>query len=271
MRISFSFISRLSLLGLLVLCLVACGSTGGNTNTTSTTHKTVAQGGTKSTPRAAPGKITEFDLPAPIVGGQDTITAGSDGNLWFTYQTTTGENGVGRITPTGQTKVVASFPLQDRPLEIVTGSDGNVWFTTIAGELGRITIDPTNKFKFTGFAGGSGFYTINDITTGPDGNLWFTRGLAIMRITPSAGSPTSTVTPFPLSATSSPNQIAAGPDGNLWFTDQDKAAIGRITPTGKVTTFSLHAPAGDVTIGPDKNIWFTEGTLANTGIGYITL
>src|SRR5260370_37886092 len=119
MRISFSFISRLSLLGLLVLCLVACGSTGGNTNTTSTTHKTVAQGGTKRTPRAAPGKITEFDLPAHLVCAKDTITAASDRTLWFTYQLTTRENVHGPITSTVQPKVAASFRPQARRFEIV--------------------------------------------------------------------------------------------------------------------------------------------------------
>jgi streptogramin lyase len=55
------------------------------------------------------------------------ITAGADGNLWFTDN-----YGIGRITPTGQITV---FPVQagvqtgeqQFPNEISSGPDGNLW------------------------------------------------------------------------------------------------------------------------------------------------
>src|SRR5262249_52514258 len=67
--------------------------------------------------------------------------------------------------------------------------------------------------------------------------------------------------------------ITSGPDGNLWFTEA--FAIGRITPDGAVTDFSL--PTQDfspdvIVAGPDGNLWFTEQaqhTLAGK-IGRIT-
>ena len=64
--------------------------------------------------------------------------------------------------------------------------------------------------------------------------------------------------------------IVAGRDGNLWFTNGDNDTIGRITPSGVVTSFThptIADPTG-ITRGPDDNIWFT-----NTGsdsIGRIT-
>ncbi len=60
------------------------------------------------------------------------------------------------------------------------------------------------------------------------------------------------------------HDIAAGVDGNLWFTNSDFAFnvfVGRITPSGQVTTFPLpfgSVPRG-ITAGPDGAIWFANG------------
>jgi hypothetical protein len=62
-----------------------------------------------------------------------------------------------------------------------------------------------------------------------------------------------------ISPGAAPGSIVLGPDGNLWFTEN--AAIGRITPTGTVTEFSLlpnDDPSSRITTGPDGNLWFTQ-------------
>ena len=69
--------------------------------------------------------------------------------------------------------------------------------------------------------------------------------------------------------------IAAGPDGNLWFTDGGSTkAIGRITPAGKITLFTMglgtHGAPADITLGPDGNLWFTETGSPNNAIGRVT-
>jgi streptogramin lyase len=78
-------------------------------------------------------------------------------------------------------------------------------------------------------------------------------------------------TPFPIPlANAQPLDITVGADGNLWFT-QGHGEIGRITPTGAITEFSL--PSGtpeDITPGPDGNLWFTLGFDAKGGIGRIS-
>jgi len=68
--------------------------------------------------------------------------------------------------------------------------------------------------------------------------------------------------------------IAAGPDGNRWFTDPNKSAVGRITPTGAVTEFSvprvggaLAQPTG-IVAGSDGNLWFTDPN--KSALGRIT-
>ena len=78
---------------------------------------------------ASVGQVTEFPIstadtqPGPI-------TAGPDGNLWFSEQ-----GAIGRITPSGE---VTAFPVHS-PTGIEGGPDGNIWFTTFYGTIGRIT------------------------------------------------------------------------------------------------------------------------------------
>jgi streptogramin lyase/Ca2+-binding RTX toxin-like protein len=72
------------------------------------------------------------------------------------------------------------------------------------------------------------------------------------------------VTEFPLAAASLPGDIVRGGDGNLWFTEIDNNAIGRITPAGVVTEFSLAGlqpgsePLGIVADPNNNLLYFTE-------------
>jgi streptogramin lyase len=217
--------------------------------------------------------ITEYNLPTRN-GDPLGITAGPDGNLWFTEEQY-GANKIGRITPAG---VVTEFQLPGTwtgPLGITAGPDGNLWFTVsqiipdnlIPGQTARIGYI-TPKGAITEFpAPGNG--TPWSITAGPDGNLWYvsatTAGSFIGRVTPAG-----VITTFP-TPTFSPGLegITKGPDGNLWFTEANDNKIGRITPSGTITEFALppsrSGPYG-IVAGPDGNLWFA----AYQAIGRIT-
>jgi len=196
------------------------------------------------------------------------ITAGPDGNLWFTEFD---GNRIGRITPAGVvTEFSAGISAGAYPYGITAGPDGNLWFTEYySNRIGRIT--PAGAV--TEFSAGISADTVRvNITAGPDGNLWFTATSyydlqgnrfitedRIGRITTSG-----VVTEFSagISAGASPFGIAAGPDGNLWFTEENGHRIGRITPAGVVTEFSAGISARamplGIAAGPDGNLWFTE-------------
>ena len=59
------------------------------------------------------------------------------------------------------------------------------------------------------------------------------------------------------------------PDGNLWYTGSNSNEIGRITPSGEVTTFDAEVNYPDgIAQGPDGNLWYT-GKLSGE-IGRIT-
>ena len=246
--------------------------------------------------------ITEFPIPT---GGSVPvgITAGSDGNLWFTeanankisritpagvitefnvltinslpYGITAGPDGnlwftepgvnkIGRITTAG---VVTEFPISmtsSQPSFITAGPDGNLWFTELVGNnIGRITTAGAVTEFVIPVVGQSGLL---GITAGPDGNLWFTESIVnqIGRLT-TAG----VLTEFPIpTANSSPQLITVGPDGNLWFTEYGANQIGRITTAGVITEFPIptidSGPIG-IAPGPDGNLWFTESDANQIG------
>jgi virginiamycin B lyase len=70
--------------------------------------------------------ITEFPVPTASAGVRG-ITAGPDGNLWFTEEVS---GKIGMINPT--THAITEFPIPtagSNPQGITVGPDGNLWFT----------------------------------------------------------------------------------------------------------------------------------------------
>src|SRR4051794_35885215 len=131
------------------------------------------------------GVVREF----PVSQGHPTgITAGPDGNLWFTAPA--GDGAIARMTPSGAVTFIPVLTKGGSPASIAAGPDGNLWFTeTGSRRIGRMTTQGDVAEFSTGIGG-----TPRQITAGPDGNLWFTEtgvNPAIARITPSG-----TVTEF---------------------------------------------------------------------------
>jgi virginiamycin B lyase len=219
--------------------------------------------------------VQSFPLPNGV-GEPEGITAGPDGDFWFTVL---GGDRIGRITKDGTiTEFTVPTP-GSFPHGITAGPDGNLWFTEInASQIGRIT--PSGVV--TEFPLPTPDSQAHDITRGPDGNLWFTEINAdrIGRITTHG-----VITEFPLptagiggqarsncgpsTAVSQPYVITEGPDRSLWFTECNSNKIGRISTAGVITEFPLGTPARQphgITMGPDGNLWFTEFAADRIGI-----
>jgi streptogramin lyase len=213
--------------------------------------------------------VNEFPVPTarslPFA-----ITAGSDGNLWFTEP---GSNHIAMITLDGSVTEFAG-PFVGNPTAITGGPDGNLWFGAGDGDtaIGRIAPDGSlTEFPIQGFEN-----TVEGITAGPDGNVWFTefdypRDSSIGRITPDGQ-----MTHFPLSGVSiAIGAITAGPDGNFWFSHLASgafsSAIARITPDGAITDNLAPGVAG-IAAGADGNLWGTGAHYDSHGVllsGYI--
>ncbi len=215
--------------------------------------------------------ITEFSTGLNTGSDPGGITAGAEGNLWFTDHGST--PAIGRITPTGTiTEYSTGLNPGSDPQSIAAGPEGNLWFTDDGSTraIGRITPTGTITEYSTGLNPGS---NPQSIAAGPEGNLWFTDDgstRAIGRITP-----TGTITEYStgLNPGSDPQSIAAGPEGNLWFTDDGSTpTVGRSTPTGVITEFA--APPYPywgrdpfaIAAGPSGNLWVTN---LNSEIGQV--
>jgi len=149
--------------------------------------------------------------------------------------------------------------------DIKQGSDGNLWIA----DYGYAS---ANRIVRMTPVGGATFFQVPtpnagavQLVLGPDGNIWFTETNAgqIGSITPS-GTIMEFICP---SAGATPSGTVTDPDGNLWYADRN-ATIGRITPKGQITEFSVPgaAPVG-ITSGPDRNLWFAD---QNGSIGRVT-
>lgn len=220
--------------------------------------------------RIAPdGQITGFEVPTPI-SGLASITAGPDGNLWFTEVT---GNKIGRLAPDGTIQEFALPHPSSFPDYIVAGPDGNLWFTEgQRGAVGRIT--PSGNITEFPIPGNQSLA----IAMGPDNNLWFVEGIfgpntgrfptityQLARMTIS-GLVTEFALPQPYTLI---NSMVAGPDGNLWFV-AGADSLGRLHMDGTFTEFKLppldpddtyhqHRVPANITVGPDGALWFSEG------------
>jgi streptogramin lyase len=222
--------------------------------------------------------ITEFTLPSAD-SGTSFITAGPDGNIWFTEGYA---NKIGRINPADNTFREFVIPsatitppngiVTSSPRGITMGPDGNLWFVEFAtNKIGKV--DLANNYTITEYTVPTSGAQPQGITTGPDGNLWFTEwgGNKIGMFNPSDP---NHIYEFPvLTASAHPHAITAGPDGNVWFTEPNANQIGKVDLTHHyaineftgISSINLDA----ITAGPDGNLWFTESGGATGYVGMI--
>jgi len=197
------------------------------------------------------------------------ITAGPDGNLWFTEP-----NGrlIVKMTISGTfIEYAAPSTGSYAPFDITAGPDGNLWFTNWYASanpnpIGAVTTSGT----FTEYPVSGGSIAATGITVGPDGNLWFAEAGSnkISKVT-TGGAVTRFAVP---TASSFPFDITAGPDGNVWFTEADGNKIAKVTINGTFTEYTI--PTGRssprrITAGPDGNLWFTE--YGKNKVGKVTI
>jgi len=203
------------------------------------------------------GVFTEYPIPTASSIPRD-ITAGPDGNLWFTEVSSTSlPSSVAKVTTSG---AVTEYPIPaagSDPAGIVAGPDGKLWFTE-AGALANSVANVTTGGLFTEYPVPTANSSPWDIAAGPDGNLWFTETFAnnVASVTTSG-----VITEYPIpTANSYPYDIAAGPDGNLWLTESAVANVARVTTSGVVSEYAT--PTGitllGIAAGPDGNVWVAE-------------
>ena len=264
------------------LALVPSANVGGITDTPTVSGNQLDQNSANNTTTIQTtvviGVATQFinQQNTPIVPGRqvnftDGITRGADGNLWYArlfpnfgeYQSQ-----IGRVSTTGVYQPAFTAD-QSFVVDMIQGPDGNVWFseTGFSGDpggqsVGRIT--PQGEVTLFPMPCGSVNCSGAHLTVGPDGNIWFAtatfnENFGIGRIDIKSG----TMAFFPTGG-ALVLDLTAGADGNLWYTGESNSTgplIGRMTPSGVNTTFSLPGHlcgAGNIVTGPDHLLWVSD-------------
>lgn len=217
------------------------------------------------------GDITTFQDPTgqyPV--GFNSITAGSDGNVWFSttsresrFQEICDTDGfdrdsLGRLSPSGELTFFTE-PDLDCPDGLTLGPDGNVWFTSEGTGDGYIT--PDGEVTLLNIAAAA-------FSVGPDGDMWYLGSTSqgshrLVRIDTSG----QVLADFP--ALSIDGDLVVGADGNFWYLARTgcngKPAVVRQTPDGVATSFcdpeGVVVPfdpsyGGVITPGPNGTMWF---------------
>jgi streptogramin lyase len=235
------------------------------------------------------GQITEFREGLGANSFAGGLTAGPDGNVWFSvFPNENARSGppptaIGRITPSGQITEFREGLAPKGLGGLGLGPDGNLWFGDADATIKRIAptgaitafnspTDPPSRGK--------------DPVKGPDGNLWFIAANGT-HTTIDRATPLGAIAEF-TSASLVPGGIGpliAGPDGNLWFPERGVSpALARITPNGQISEFNACLHGGIpytgpeyLAAGPDGNVWFTNTTerslpsiVIPAGVGFIT-
>jgi virginiamycin B lyase len=213
------------------------------------------------------GKITVFNGPSGGTGGVN-IAAGISGDLWYGD---IGLNDIVRMSTKGLTKVKTIPSGNADPEGIALGPNNAMWFTEwTQPDIGSITTKL--RIRLWAVKGLQGQESSSvAMVEGPDKRLWFTtgsHGLGAKKVGKGTTLYTTGIDG------EDPSGIGVGPDKNLWFVTFSGPDIGKMTTSGKATTYNVGAYGGFGIIGgPDGRIWFADpgnsriGTMNTDGSG----
>lgn len=210
------------------------------------------------------GALTRFSAGLTPNSDPFGITTGPNGMLWFTEEMDPpgfsrypafenySRNGIGYISPaTGAITELPAVRGAEGFQTIVRSATGDLWFLA-AGSVGSVDkTGATRLFRLAPVAAPFG-----ELTAGPQDAVWLTDD-AIIRI--DAHGRTKRFR-LPLPSYTAVAGITAGPDGALWIAEQNRARIGRMTPSGRFTEFGKGMRPGisasEITRGSRRTLWF---------------
>src|SRR5262249_38518359 len=161
------------------------------------------------------GVITEFSAGITPGGQPLDITAGPDGNLWFTEEF---PDRIGRITPAGViTEFSTGLTPNFQPRGITAGPDGNLWFTEQFGLADRLARSPPAALLTDSAPALTPNRPQHRPPAGPAGTAWSAQAGGTAQAPGEIGriTPAGVITEFSTGLRSEVAGITTGPDGNL--------------------------------------------------------
>ncbi len=193
----------------------------------------------------------------------NSLAIGLDGSLWYTA-----EYDIGHITLLGE---ITELPLSPEettleeyeqgtlPEGLTPGPEGNIWFIGRAENfIGPYYIGfITPEEHIEQWMVPTQFGDPGPITFDAEGNALFMESHGVAHVNRSG-----VFTEFATAALdSSSGRLVLGSDGDMWFTESDDA-LGRISPSGEVTSFGPVLPEGETPalLAADANghLWYSQ-------------
>jgi streptogramin lyase len=157
---------------------------------------------------------------------------------------------------------ISEVPAPANMTSIALGSDGNFWVAA-GNKISRVTPGGVVSDFSLAFINGV-WAQARAIVSSPDGYLWFTESRNLNGI----GRMDTTGAFRSYLPSTGPTALTVGPDGNVWFLLPTNNRVGRITPDGAISEWTVPtASAGltGITSASDGNLWFTENTTNKLG------
>ena len=204
------------------------------------------------------GSIREFNVESALPGNAVSMAVGADGKFYITDESTS----IARVTTGGKATEIPIPSGDNTSIDgIAAGPDGNVWFTEF-NHIAKVTPGGViTEFAYT--TGGTNQY--GGVTAGSDGNVWFAQSSQnqIGRINPTTGA----IKMFTIPVECIPAAVVLAKDNNVWFFCLTTSPMsGKITPSGKITTFPIGGSFGSNETeqfcerGPDGEPWCADGS-----------
>lgn len=153
---------------------------------------------------------------------------------------------------------ISTIPTGAGATGIAEDANGNLWVTNSgANSISKVGLDGTT------ITYASAIQRPGSIALGSGGNMWFTSPERVIGWI----SPQGAIQSFAIPDAAS--DVALGPDGNMWFTSPDANQVGKVTPTGSVTTYSTGNDIYSfITPGPEgsNRMYLASAVAGNLGI-----
>jgi streptogramin lyase len=199
----------------------------------------------------AAGKLSRFHLP-PGPEVREGIAITRDGAAWvsrFDYGQGRGE--IDRIGPGGK---VRRYRIHAKELwsGVVAGRDGGVWFSEAEGRIVHLAVDGRRRSFVVPQRG-----DVEQLAVAADGDVWFTHARPLLPSALGRLTPAGHVTEYDVPGGGQFESLVLARDGDLWFSIGYPDRIGRMTPSGGLTTWRRGGAAtGFSVVGREGDIWF---------------
>ncbi len=238
-------------------------------------------------------QTSTFNVPIPTAGnggmvGQSLptfITAGPDGNVWFTTGFNAGSWGESTnaslysINPA--THEVGQYNEPSwaiPPSAMASGPDGKLWFGAASGGIDEL--DPSSMNISSIIPNPPDPLSTVDMKFDAGGNLWFTGynihyvvgGYNYQCVVGRVDATSHALSTFAIPSVSSLGKMTIGPDGNVWFLEGhwQGNSLGKLdVATDVITEYNIPTlnSGGGIASGPD-GIWFGDSVaIGSSGTG----